>query len=90
MKLAIPVAFSKHNEPKPDRAVRSAMRSKLRLLKLTSRIVSDIQSVIDPDSSGSKAGESRERSEMTHLWDPELGPIPDGKNYAATAADEPF
>lgn len=88
--LAIPVAFANHQHAEPERVVRSTMRSQLRLLRLTRRIVSDIQAVIDPDSDNLPPSDDRERSQVTHLWDPDLGPLPDGTNYSYTAADHPF
>ena len=88
--LAIPIAFANHKEPEPDRVVRASMRSKLRLLKLTRRIVDDIQAVINGDDAESRPTRTRERAEITHLWDPDLGPIPDGTNYSYTADDHPF
>lgn len=90
MDIAVPVAFAHHKQPNPERVVRSMMRSKLRLLKLTRQIVTDIQTVIDPNMGKEPTDRTREQSEITHLWDPELGPIPDGTNYSTSAADEPF
>ena len=90
MEIAVPVAFAHHKQPNPERVVRSMMRSKLRLLKLTRQIVTDIQTVIDPNMGEEPTDRTREQSEITHLWDPELGPIPDGTNYSTSAADEPF
>lgn len=81
--ITVPLAFSLHNSPKPEQDARRKLRGQFRLFKLLPRIVNDIQQILDPES----GQEQLDRNpDLVHLWDPELGQLPAGVNYAD---DEP-
>jgi CRISP-associated protein Cas1 len=77
-KMTIPLAFAQHATAKPEQAVRRHLREQFRLFRLLPRIVTDVQYLLDP-STGPAADR---KAELVHLWDPELGPLPAGTNYA--------
>lgn len=81
--ITIPLAFSLHNSTRPEQTARRKLREQFRLFKLLPRIVTDIQQVLDPDSG---TGQLDRKPDLVHLWDPELGELPAGVNYAD---DEP-
>lgn len=78
-KMTIPLAFSQHAAAKPEQAVRRHLREEFRLFRLLPRIVSDVQYLLDPDIDRAQSDRS---IQMVHLWDPELGELPAGVNYA--------
>ena len=78
-KITIPLAFSHHASTQPEKAVRRHLREKFRLFRLLPRIVTDIQYLLDPAAAPDQADRM---PDMVHLWDPELGPLPAGVNYA--------
>lgn len=75
----IPLAFSLHSSTRPEQEVRRRLREEFRLFKLLPRIVTDIQQILDPQSSPDQLDRS---PDLVHLWDPELGALPAGVNYA--------
>jgi CRISPR-associated protein Cas1 len=77
--MTIPLAFAQHAATKPEQAVRRHLREQFRLFRLLPRIVTDIQYLLDP-STGHQADDRN--AQMVHLWDPELGALPAGVNYA--------
>jgi CRISP-associated protein Cas1 len=81
--ITVPLAFSLHNSTRPEQQARSKLREQFRLLKLLPRIVTDIQQILDPGSCPDQLDRS---PDLVHLWDPELGELPAGVNYAD---DEP-
>lgn len=78
-KITIPLAFSHHSSTRPEQAVRRHLREKFRLFRLLPRIVTDVQYLLDP---GADPDHADRTPDMVHLWDPELGPLPAGVNYA--------
>ena len=83
MEVAAPAAFAAAKKDDAVDEVRRALRKNWRLLRLTTRIVADIQSVLDPEAVTSDTGVSDEYADVIHLWSPELGMLPAGLNYAA-------
>jgi CRISP-associated protein Cas1 len=75
----IPLAFSLHNSTRPEQDARRKLRDQFRLFRLLPRIVTDIQQVLDPDFG---IDQLDRRPDLVHLWDPELGELPAGVNYA--------
>jgi CRISP-associated protein Cas1 len=81
MQVTVPLAFSLHAATDPERDARRQLREQFRLLKLMPQIITSIQQVIDPDT----AGQLPDRTgDITHLWDPQIGMLPSGVNYADT------
>ncbi|MBU3063161.1 type I-E CRISPR-associated endonuclease Cas1e [Nocardia sp. NEAU-G5] len=78
MNITVPLAFSLHDSTQPDRDARRTLREEFRLLKLMPEIVTAIQKVIDPKTAGDLPDRT---SDITHLWDPNLGALPSGINY---------
>ncbi|GAA4618668.1 type I-E CRISPR-associated endonuclease Cas1e [Saccharopolyspora hordei] len=79
----VPLAFALHKHPNPDREARRRLRRDFYLYKLMPTIVRDIQELLDPESSTSTDElDDPEEIELVHLWDPELGPVDAGVNYA--------
>lgn len=78
--LTIPLAFSLHDASHPEAMARRSFREGLRLYKLLPRIVTDIQSLLAPDEA--KPLPDGHAVEMVNLWDPEVGSVPAGVNYA--------
>ena len=78
-KITVPLAFAQHASAHPEQAVRRYLREKFRLFRLLPRIVADVQYLLDPAAGNEQADR---RPEMVHLWDPELGALPAGVNYA--------
>ena len=58
------------------------MRQNWRMLRLTRRIVADIQHVLDSDASQEPLTPHVPDDGVVHLWSPERGPLPAGVNYA--------
>lgn len=85
MEIAAPAAFAAAKEDDPVGAVRRALRRNWRLLRLTRRVVADIQAALDPESSTARADFDDEFDNVVHLWSPEFGALPAGTNYAAEA-----
>ena len=84
MSVAAPAAFVAAKKDDPIDEVRRSLRRNWRLLRLTRRIVADIQSALDPDAEASAAvDDNSEFDNVIHLWSPELGVLPAGMNYAA-------
>jgi CRISPR-associated protein Cas1 len=77
--ITIPLAFELHDSPRPETDVRRRLRDKFRLFRLLPRIVNDIQHVFDPDAA---PGQMERIPDLVHLWDPDLGELPAGFNYA--------
>lgn len=87
--LSLPLAFSLHDSPDPEGEARRSFRERLRLFQLLPRIVGDIQSLLDPNdhANGKPAANPEdvddvEEVDLVHLWDPELGQVAGGTNYA--------
>jgi CRISP-associated protein Cas1 len=78
-KMTIPLAFAQHSATKPEQAVRRHLREQFRLFRLLPRIVTDIQYLLDPRTDHTQDDRN---TQMVHLWDPELGELPAGVNYA--------
>lgn len=84
MSVAAPAAFVAAKKDDPIDEVRRSLRRNWRMLRLTRRIVADIQSVLDPDAETPAADDDNSEFEnVVHLWSPELGVLPAGMNYAA-------
>ncbi|WP_028478547.1 type I-E CRISPR-associated endonuclease Cas1e [Nocardia sp. CNY236] len=79
MRVTVPLAFSLHASTDPEREARRRLREDFRLLKLMPEIVTSIQQVVSPEHAGSQIDRS---TSITHLWDPQLGQLPSGTNYA--------
>lgn len=68
----------------PERDVRRKLRDEFRLLKLMPTIVTDIQRLLDPDSTPKQR---QPAAAITSLWDPEMGAMPSGINYGTDPWD---
>ncbi|MFI8963081.1 type I-E CRISPR-associated endonuclease Cas1e [Streptomyces sp. NPDC053493] len=79
--LTIPLAFSLHTSTNPEAEARRSFRDGLRLFKLLPRIVTDIQTLLDPTSKH-EAPDPEER--LVDLWDPVTGAVPGGTNHGVT------
>jgi CRISPR-associated protein Cas1 len=77
--ITIPLAFSLHFSTRPEMEARRRLREEFRLFKLLPRIVADIQQLLDPGSDPDQLDRS---PDLVHLWDPEIGELPAGVNYA--------
>ncbi|MBP2477617.1 CRISPR-associated protein Cas1 [Crossiella equi] len=75
----IPLAFALHAALNPEQQARRRFRDELRLFKLLPRIVADIQALLAPEEAQVP---EQEMAELVSLWDPELGVLPAGINYA--------
>ncbi|MFE2945350.1 type I-E CRISPR-associated endonuclease Cas1e [Streptomyces sp. NPDC059255] len=80
--LTIPLAFSLHDSPQPERDARRAFRKELRLFKLLPRIVHDVQTLLAPEET--EAVPESQTAQLVNLWDPEVGSVPAGTNYAVS------
>ncbi|MFC1417756.1 type I-E CRISPR-associated endonuclease Cas1e [Streptacidiphilus cavernicola] len=80
----IPLAFALHNSSNPEQEARRKLRDGFRLVKLLPRIVTDIQALLAPDTGAEDPDPAPDRQgvDMVHLWDPQLGVLPAGVNYA--------
>jgi len=78
--LTLPLAFSLHATPNPERESRLRLRDGFRLFRLLPRIVNDIQSLLDPEHDGMTF---QPIDEIVHLWDPIEGALPAGVNYGS-------
>ncbi|TDC78281.1 type I-E CRISPR-associated endonuclease Cas1e [Streptomyces hainanensis] len=78
--LTIPLAFSLHDTPNPEGMARRGFREGLRLFKLLPRIVTDVQSLLSPDEV--QPAPDGQSVQLVNLWDPEVGSVPAGVNYA--------
>ena len=83
--LALPAAFAAAKQDDPGSSVRRSMRKDGRMLRLTRRVVADIQHVLDPSGHERLLPSRSVEDGVVHLWSPERGPLPAGVNYAAEA-----
>ncbi|MFI7077123.1 type I-E CRISPR-associated endonuclease Cas1e [Micromonospora sp. NPDC049903] len=83
-KITVPLAFSMSTSTEPEREVRRKLREEFRLLKLMPTIVTDIQHLLDPDSTPKQR---QPVAEITSLWDPDMGALPSGVNYGSEPWD---
>ncbi|WHT17408.1 type I-E CRISPR-associated endonuclease Cas1e [Crossiella sp. CA-258035] len=79
-RTTIPLAFALHAASNPEQQARRRFRDELRLIKLLPRIVTDIQQLLAPEEADPVP--DHEAVELVSLWDPELGVLPAGVNYA--------
>jgi CRISPR-associated protein Cas1 len=79
-KVTVPLAFSVADSGDPEREARRRLRDRFRLLKLMPTIVTDIQSLLDPDAAEPQPDPE---AEITSLWDPDVGEVPSGVNYGS-------
>ncbi|WP_369383182.1 type I-E CRISPR-associated endonuclease Cas1e [Streptomyces sp. cg36] len=82
--ITIPLAFALHDASHPEAMARRGFREGLRLYKLLPRIVTDVQSLLAPDDA--HAIPDGQEVELVNLWDPDVGSVPAGVNYAPVAA----
>lgn len=63
---------------------RRKLRDGFRLIKLLPRIITDIQTLLTPSTNTEDPDPAPDRHsvDMVHLWDPKLGVLPAGVNYA--------
>jgi CRISPR-associated protein Cas1 len=78
-KATIPLAFALSAAPNPEQEARRRLRDQFRLLKLLPTIVTDIQQLLDPETSRDAPDP---HAEPLSLWDPEVGALPAGVNYS--------
>ncbi|WP_198358767.1 type I-E CRISPR-associated endonuclease Cas1e [Streptomyces fildesensis] len=83
--LTIPLAFSLHNSAYPEAMARRSFREGLRLYKLLPRIVRDVQRLLAPDETDPLT--DGHAVDLVDLWDPDVGSVPAGTNYADYATD---
>ncbi len=81
--LTVPLAFSLHDSPQPEREARRRFRQDLRLFKLLPRIVADVQALLAPEEATPLP--DGHTVDMVNLWDPHQGTVPAGVNYATEA-----
>ncbi|CAO0830179.1 CRISPR-associated endonuclease Cas1 [Streptomyces microflavus] len=82
----LPLAFALHDADNPEQEARRRFREDLRLLKLLPRIVRDVQSLLTPrstDATDEDEPQEKRDVQLVHLWDPKVGALPAGVNYAA-------
>lgn len=90
LETAVPLAFASAKQPDAVDAVRRAMRKNWRMLRLTRRIVADIQHVLHPsEHSPFSDMPTVENDGVVHLWSPDFGALPAGVNYASTTDLKP-
>jgi hypothetical protein len=77
--LTIPLAFSLHSSPNPEAEARRSFRDGLRLFALLPRIVTDIQTLLDPTTPHETPDPEEQ---LVDLWDPITGTLPGGTNHA--------
>ena len=82
LETAVPSAFAAACGEDAVKTVRRLMRQNWRMLRLTRRIVADIQHVLDPDACQESPAPHVPDEGVVHLWSPERGPLPAGVNYA--------
>lgn len=87
-RITIPMAFSLHTSQDPEREARRRLREEFRAFKLMPQIVTDIQTLLDPDGTEAKAGDRT--ADLVHLWDPDAGALPAGVNYGYEFIDVPL
>ena len=80
LEIAAPLAFAAAKEGDAVSTLRRSIRRQFRMLKLTRRIVADIQNVLDPDSTSRQQDPALDDG-VVYLWSPERGPLPAGMNY---------
>ena len=85
LEIAVPAAFAAAKKPDPASAVRRSMRKNWKMLRLTRRIVTDIQHILDPDGHHAAATADHQGDGIINLWSPERGALPAGVNYATIA-----
>jgi len=86
MSVAAPAAFVAAKQDDPVDAVRRSLRRNWRMLRLTRRIVNDLQSVLDPAAEElMNLDHGHDLDDVVHLWSPEFGVLPAGMNYAVEA-----
>jgi len=81
----LPVAFSLHQAANPEQDARRKFREELRLFRLLPRIVQDVQALLTSDMDDIADRSERHDVDMVHLWDPSVGVLPAGVNYAPEA-----
>lgn len=81
--LTVPLAFSLHDSPQPEKEARRRFREGLRLFKLLPKIVADVQTLLAPDEATPLP--EGHAVDMVNLWDPTAGSVPAGVNYATEA-----
>lgn len=85
MEVTVPAAFSVHAEDNPAAAIRRRLRKDWHLLRLTRRMVTDIQAALDQDMPESSTDDTSYDPGVVHLWSPEFGPLKAGVNYSMEA-----
>lgn len=77
--LTIPLAFSLHASTNPEAEARRSFRDGLRLFALLPRIVTNIQTLLDPTTPRDVPDPEEQ---LIDLWDPITGTLPGGTNHA--------
>ena len=85
LETSVPLAFASASEDDPPTAVRRSMRREFRMLKLTRRIVADMQHILEPDYRAGQDLIETDEDGIVYLWSPERGAIPAGMNYGDSA-----
>lgn len=80
----VPLAFALKRSGNPEGEARRRLREDFRGLRLLPQIVRDLQWLLDPDSTGEK---EMTNPDLVHLWDPDLGEVAAGVNYAELDSD---
>ncbi|WP_436889828.1 type I-E CRISPR-associated endonuclease Cas1e [Nocardiopsis dassonvillei] len=86
-KTTIPLAFSLHDSENPEGRARTLLRTELKLYRMIPRMVRDIQVLLDPEAEDEEDDEVAvpSRWRVVDLWDPVLGSVSGGVNYAGEA-----
>lgn len=81
LETTVPLAFALRDDFEADKTIRWRFRDSAHLLKLSRRIVNNIQHCLDPGST-SPLGREGDDVDIVHLWDPAQGTLPSGTNYS--------
>jgi CRISPR-associated protein Cas1 len=79
--VTVPLAFSLHDDPNPERESRRRLRDQFKLLALMPQIVTDVQWLLEPEAEVDRDRRTKDNA-VVSLWDPESGELPGGVNYA--------
>lgn len=86
-KTTIPLAFSLHDAENPEARARTLLRTEWKLYRMIPRMVRDVQVLLDPELEDEEDddGPVPTRWRVVDLWDPVLGAVSGGVNYAGEA-----
>ncbi|GLU49911.1 type I-E CRISPR-associated endonuclease Cas1e [Nocardiopsis ansamitocini] len=88
-RMTLPLAFALHDSSSPEGEARVRLRRNLTLYRLIPRMVRDIQELLDPGADEDDDDEPVGAGPwpVADLWDPLVGAVAGGVNYADRAVD---